>query len=122
MQYGPIYCDICTTCWYQTTATGWERVLKIELELENISHTLFALALYCAEPQICACGKYHWPVTLIRNLSVTFSGAPNCDVAYSLDSAYLGPFTFLGLTAMLKKTPKPASHNGAKYLLFEKVY
>ena len=50
MQYGPIYCDICTTYWYQTTATGWERVLKIELELENINHTLFALALYCAEP------------------------------------------------------------------------
>ena len=59
--------------------------------------------------------------SLIGNLSVTFSGAPNCDVAYSLDSAYLGPFTFLGLTAMLKKTPKPASDNGANSLLFENV-
>ena len=40
--------------------------------------------------------------SLIGHLLVTFSGAPNFDVADSLDSAYLGPFTFLGLTAMLK--------------------
>ena len=65
-----------------------------------------------------------WQVSwsLTGHLSVTFSGAPNFDVAYSLDGPYLGPFTFLGLTAMLKKTPKPDSDNGAYYLLFENVY
>ena len=30
--------------------------------------------------------------SLIGHLSVTFGGAPNCDVADSLDAAYLGPF------------------------------
>ena len=40
--------------------------------------------------------------SLIGHLSVTFSGAPNFYVANSLDGAYLGPVTFLGLTAMLK--------------------
>ena len=47
--------------------------------------------------------------------------APNFDVADCLDGGYLGPFTFLGLTAMLKKTPKLALDNGAYYLLFENV-
>ena len=33
--------------------------------------------------------------SLIGHLSVTFGGAPNLDVADSLDGVYLGPFSHL---------------------------
>ena len=89
---------LCTTCWYQTTATGWE--LALQLTSHQVcftsnsgqltdSCTVLCMVLNMRLQQVSLAGNSG---SLIRCLLVTFGGAPNFNVAHSSDGAYLGPF------------------------------